>query len=64
MVARNTQPTDAVPNGRSGNGAQGSGKEGQANGTPRHPKKEPSTPKPAQDAELKDYVRLNRQPDI
>ena len=62
MVARTTQPTDAMPNGRSGNGAQGSGKEAQAIGTPRHPKKESSTPKPAQDAELKDYVGFNGYP--
>lgn len=63
MVARTTQSTDAMPNGRSGNGAQVSVKEAQAiSTTPRHPRKEPNTPKPAQDAELKDYVGLNEHP--
>ena len=38
-------------------------KEGARSGTPHHPRKEGSVNKPSQDAELKDYVSIGRQPD-
>ena len=56
MVSRTPQHVDMVSARRQGTEPSGGQKDGKAVGTPRHPKKESSTPKPAQDAELKDYV--------
>ena len=56
MVSRNPPTTDAGINVRPSNGIQLPSRDGQVVGTPRQLNKEPSTPKPAQDAELKDYV--------
>ena len=47
---------ETVTNGDSDGVSQNQTREGQGPGTPRKQKKESSTPKPAQDAELKDYV--------
>jgi hypothetical protein len=56
MVSRTTQNGDTNGTRRQTNGTAGQTKEGKSAGTPRQSKKESSTPKPAQDAELKDYV--------
>lgn len=56
MVSRASQYEEDSVSAGQGNGSPAHG-HGQGNGTPRQPKKEVGTPKPAQDvAELKDYV--------
>ena len=55
MVSRTPQQTETNVNARQGDGNQITSKDAQGPGSPRK-QKEPSTPKPAQDAELKDYV--------
>ena len=57
MVSRTPQNAEAVAATRQENGVYLQAKEGNGSGTPRLSKKEASTPKPAQDPELKDYVR-------
>ena len=56
MVSRTPQPVEMASSRRPGKESSETQKDGKAVSTPRHLKKESSTPKPAQDAELKDYV--------
>ncbi|MCJ1290554.1 hypothetical protein MMC34_002093 [Xylographa carneopallida] len=55
MVSRTPQRTDSVVSTRQTNGASVHAKACQTTAAPRPPKKDSNTPKPAQDAELKDY---------
>ena len=56
MVTRTSQHLGASENMRSESAKDNQGRDTQVAGTPRHSRKETSTPKPSQDAELKDYV--------
>ena len=56
MVARASQHVGTSQNMHSENPMINQGRDTQIAGAPRHPRKETSTPKPSQDAELKDYV--------
>ncbi|MCJ1380240.1 hypothetical protein MMC17_003343 [Xylographa soralifera] len=55
MVSRTPQRTDSIASTRQTNGISGQARTGKTSAAPRPPKKDSSTPKPAQDAELKDY---------
>ncbi|MCJ1473058.1 hypothetical protein MMC13_001707 [Lambiella insularis] len=55
MVSRTPHNAEAVTATRQVNGSSGQPRGGKSSGTPRPPSKEPNAPKPAQDAELKDY---------
>ena len=56
MVARTSQHVGTSQNMHSENPMNNQGRDTQIAGTPRHSRKETSTPKPSQGAELKDYV--------
>ena len=55
MVSRTPQRTDSIVSTRQTNGNSGPARAGKASAAPRPPRKDSNTPKPAQDAELKDY---------
>ncbi|MCJ1232217.1 hypothetical protein MMC14_000166 [Varicellaria rhodocarpa] len=55
MVARTSQHVGTSQNMHSENPMNNQGRDTQIAGTPRHSRKETSTPKPSQGAELKDY---------
>ena len=55
VLSRTTQHADSVAPKRQTNGMSALSKDGKSAGASHPPKREPSTPKPAQDAELKDY---------
>ena len=55
MVSRTPQRTDSIVSTRQTNGIPAQTRAGKASAAPRPAKKDSNTPKPAQDAELKDY---------